>query len=107
MAAFLPQTLRAPVQSQAGAPANVDCLMSWFPILVVCLRTFRFRLQDAEDAAQEAIIEGYLAIQTRHVDDLDNRQAWLWRVALNAARLIARRRRRTILFDRSDLVALS
>ena len=76
-----------------------ECLVARRSELVAMLTRMGFGEEDAEDAAQEAIIRGIEAIKTGAVERIRNRKAWLREVARNAAITMLRRNRAYLSID--------
>lgn len=79
-------------QHDASDP-SVECLERRRAGLVLRLRSKGFTFEDAEDAAQETIIQGWLKIENDTVSDIKNRGAWIHLRGYQKALRIWRRRR--------------
>jgi RNA polymerase sigma factor (sigma-70 family) len=77
----------------------LDCLERRRPHLVALLHGIGFSWDDAEDAAQQAIIEALALIKAEVVESIQNRWAWLIAVAHNKACVIGRRQKRWLPLD--------
>jgi RNA polymerase sigma factor (sigma-70 family) len=81
------------------AQKYVACLEMRRPQLVALLHRIGFSWQDAEDAAQQAMIEAVKLIEAEAVESLQDRWAWLIAVAHNKARAVRRQQKHWLPLD--------
>ena len=74
-------------------PPTAECLAVHYPKLIAMLVRMGFAVEDAEDAAAEAVVTGLRYIRSGKALGLTYRTGWLRSVAINAAKKTARRRR--------------